>query len=98
VAASGTVGNVSVAVDITHSYISDLNVTLIPPAGPSIPLHARSGGDQDNIIKTYTPATTPALATLRGIAAQGAWRLRVADVAASDVGKLNRWKLQIEPQ
>jgi len=98
VAASGTVGNVSVAVDISHSYISDLNVTLIPPAGPNIPLHARSGGDQDNIIKTYTAATTPALATLRGIAVQGAWRLRVADVAASDVGKLNRWKLQIEPQ
>ena len=98
VTASGTVANVSVSVDITHGFISDLSVTLIPPAGASIPLHARSGGSQDNIIKTYTPATTPALASLRGLAAQGAWRLRVADVAASDTGKLNRWKLQIETQ
>lgn len=98
VAASGNVGNVSVSVDITHSFISDLSVTLIPPTGANIPLHSRSGGSQDNIIKTYTPATTPALASLRGIAVQGAWRLQVADVAASDLGKLNRWKLQIEPE
>jgi subtilisin-like proprotein convertase family protein len=94
-AAAGTVKEVGVDVDITHTYIGDLVVTLVSPAGTSVPLHQRVGGSADNIITTYTPATTPALQTLRGQAIAGAWRLKVADLDRLDVGKLNRWALKI---
>lgn len=96
VADDGVVEEVEVAVDITHTYIGDLSVALVSPSGASVPLHQRAGAGQDNLIKTYTPANTAGLAALRGSPARGAWRLRVSDHAAADVGKLNRWSLRIE--
>jgi subtilisin-like proprotein convertase family protein len=81
---------------ITHTYIGDLSVSLIAPNGTRVALHDRAGGSIDNLIKTYSGATTPSLASLRGQPAQGAWRLHVADLDARDVGKLNRWGLRIE--
>lgn len=95
VADTGTIQDVEVSIDITHTFIGDLNVTLVSPAGTSVPLHQRTGDSADNIIQTYTPATKPQLQTLRGQPAQGAWRLRVVDLEAADVGKLNRWALKI---
>jgi subtilisin-like proprotein convertase family protein/subtilisin family serine protease len=92
---TGQVKEVEVSIDITHTYIGDLNVTLFSPAGTIVPLHQRTGQGADNIIRTYTAATTPALGALRGQPVQGPWRLRVADVEAIDVGKLNRWALKI---
>lgn len=98
VTGNGKVGDIRIAVDITHSFIGDLIVTVMTPDGTSVILHSRSGGSQDNIIKTYTAATTPALSALRGHALQGVWRLRVADLGAKDVGKLNHWSVWITPE
>lgn len=92
---SGQVKEVSVSVDITHTYIGDLLVSLVSPSGANVVLHQRTGGSADNLIATYTAATTSALQTLRGQALQGAWKLKVADLEAVDVGKLNRWGLKI---
>jgi len=92
---TGNINDVEVSVDITHTFIGDLNVTLVSPAGTSVPLHQRAGGGADNIIQTYTPATKPQLQTLRGQTMQGTWRLRIADLEAQDVGKLNKWGLKI---
>jgi subtilisin-like proprotein convertase family protein/subtilisin family serine protease len=97
-AATGQVKGVEVSVDITHSYIGDLTVTLISPAGTSVPLHKREGGSADNIIKTFTPATVSGLQILYGEAIQGDWKLKVADLAGADVGKLNRWGVKISRQ
>src|SRR5262249_676697 len=91
---TGNVQDVEVAIDITHTYIGDLNVALVSPAGTTVPLHQGAGGSADNIIQTYTAATRPQLQTLRGQPIQGAWRLRIADLEAADVGKLNRWRLK----
>ncbi|MDN5940294.1 MAG: proprotein convertase P-domain-containing protein [Nitrospira sp.] len=96
-AGDGSLRDIAVSVDITHTYIGDLSVSLIAPNGTSVALHERSGGDADNLIKTYTPVTTSGLASLRGQPVQGAWRLRVADLEARDTGKLNRWALKISP-
>jgi subtilisin-like proprotein convertase family protein/subtilisin family serine protease len=92
---AGIVDDLEVAVDITHTFIQDLLVTLVSPQGTSVPLHQRTGGDADNIIKTYAPANSPQLQTLRGQQIQGAWRLKIADLEAADVGKLNRWSVTI---
>ncbi|MGH8591114.1 MAG: S8 family serine peptidase, partial [Gammaproteobacteria bacterium] len=81
-AGDGRIRGITVSVDITHTFIGDLSITLTSPGGTGVVLHDRSGGNADNIIKTYTPVTTSGLATLRGQPVQGAWRLRVADLEA----------------
>jgi subtilisin-like proprotein convertase family protein/subtilisin family serine protease len=92
---AGEIRDIEVALDITHTHIGDLKVTLFPPAGPSVVLHDRSGGAQDNLVTTYKSASMSALAGLRGQPMQGVWRLKVADLEAADVGKLNRWAIKI---
>jgi subtilisin-like proprotein convertase family protein/subtilisin family serine protease len=92
--APGRIKEVEVSVDITHTYIGDLIVTLVSPAGASVALHQREGGSNDNIIRTYTMATTPGLQSLRGQNIGGVWRLKVSDLEAIDNGKLNRWGLR----
>jgi subtilisin-like proprotein convertase family protein/subtilisin family serine protease len=93
--AAGPIRDIEVTVDITHTYIGDLTVTLMSPNGTPATLHSRSGGSQDNVLATYASAALPALAALRGQSMQGAWKLKVADLEAVDVGKLNRWALKI---
>jgi len=95
VAGNGTVRDFEVALDITHSYIGDLRVSLTAPGGETVLLHDRLGGDADNIIRSFASATLPALQSLRGVAAKGRWTLQVIDLAAIDVGKLNRWRLKL---
>jgi subtilisin-like proprotein convertase family protein len=93
--ANGNVSGIQVWIDVTHTWIGDLRVILIAPSGNEILLHDRSGGGQDNLIKTYSQETLASLATLVGQQSQGTWTLRVMDLAGRDVGKLNRWGLQL---
>ena len=97
-AETGRVSEIEASVDITHTFIGDLEVTLISPAGTSVPLHNRAGGSADNLIKTYESSTTSGLRALRSQPVQGAWKLKIADREAADVGKLNRWALKIALQ
>ena len=92
---TGMISGVQVAIDITHTYIGDLVVSLISPAGTRVVLHDRAGGSADNLIKTFSQTSTPALLGLRGQPLAGQWKLRVADLDAVDVGKLNNWSLKI---
>lgn len=95
--ASSNVKNVEVSVDITHTFIGDLIVTLVSPENTSIDLHHQVGGAQDNLIKSYSSSTIPELGKLAGESTRGDWHLKVADLAGQDVGKLNRWSLRIIP-
>ena len=95
VASTARVGDIEVFLDITHTYIGDLAVTLHSPDNVPVVLHQRTGGGSDNLIKQYTPANTPALQVLRGGNIGGRWRLHVADHARLDQGKLNRWGLRL---
>jgi subtilisin-like proprotein convertase family protein len=90
-----TVRDIAVSVDITHPWIGDLQVTLTPPGGTPIRLHDRTGGDADNLVRTWRSQDTPALQALRGRDAGGTWQLQAADLAMRDVGKLNRWKIEV---
>jgi M6 family metalloprotease-like protein len=91
------IGSVEVSIDISHTWIGDLGVSLRSPAGTEVRLHDGSGGAADSIVRTYTAATTPGLAALAGQPAAGAWRLKIEDRVAQDVGKLNAWKVRIKP-
>jgi subtilisin-like proprotein convertase family protein len=95
--ASFAIGSVEVAVDISHSYIGDLHVSLVSPEGTVVSLHEQAGGSTRDLARTYTAATTPGLGALAGKAAAGVWRLRVVDRAAQDQGKLNSWRVIVKP-
>ncbi|MFD5826345.1 proprotein convertase P-domain-containing protein [Lentzea sp. NPDC060358] len=79
-----------VTVRIVHPYIGDLTVALIAPDGSSYTLHNRSGGSADNIDRTYT-------ANVSSETANGTWKLRVRDLAASDVGTIDTWGINLTP-
>ncbi|MGH3736223.1 MAG: M14 family zinc carboxypeptidase [Micromonosporaceae bacterium] len=78
----------TVEVNIQHTYIGDLVVSLVAPDGTVYTLQNRSGGSADNIIKTFT-------VNLSGEAANGTWNLRVTDAASQDVGKIDTWTLTL---
>lgn len=92
---SGVVGGVEVAVDITHPWIGDLQVSLVSPAGTEARLHRGTGGRTHDLRQTYSPASASELTGMLNDPAQGHWLLRVADTARRDVGKLNFWRLRI---
>ena len=88
VADSGTATSVTVAVDITHTYIGDLKIDLIAPDGTTELVRSRSGGGTDDIDQTYTP-------DFEGESIAGTWTLRIRDNANLDSGTLNSWTLTI---
>jgi subtilisin family serine protease len=64
--------SIKVTVDIEHTYIGDLIVTVKPPASLGVTpiiLHNRQGGTTDNLKKTYDEVNAPGLATLKGSSA-----------------------------
>ena len=86
---TGNATSVSVAIDISHTYIGDLKVDLIAPDGTTKILHNRSGGTTDDIDQTYAP-------DFAGVSIEGTWTLRINDnYAAADDGTLNGWTLTI---
>ncbi len=98
IANTDPINSIKVDVDIEHTYIGDLVVTLIPPgemgATPAI-LHDRTGGATDNIKKSYDEVNAPGLADFKGKSPQGTWTLEVADKAAADTGKIRSLTLEI---
>ncbi len=91
VTGSGTVAAAAVSVNIRHTYIGDLVVTLIAPDGTRAVLHDQTGGDTDNLVKTYTNVA------VKNKAIAGAWKLEVKDVATYDTGTLVSWGMTITP-
>ncbi|MDX3692132.1 S8 family serine peptidase [Streptomyces europaeiscabiei] len=87
---TGVTGNapstLQVGVDITHTYRGDLVLDLVAPDGSTYRLKASSSDSADNLVTTYSVNASSEVAN-------GTWKLRVQDVAASDTGRLNNWKL-----
>jgi subtilisin-like proprotein convertase family protein len=60
------IGSVEVSVDISHTWVGDLRVSLRSPSGTEAVLHDGSGGSADNVIQTFTATNAPALAAMAG--------------------------------
>jgi aminopeptidase S len=92
---SMTITSVSVNVSLTHTYQGDLEVSLVGPDNTTVLLHNRTGAGTDNIVTTYaiTTRSSQSLGAYNGRNTSGAWRLRVRDLAAIDLGTLNSWKV-----
>jgi len=90
VTGNGTVGSLTLSLNITHTYQGDLKVTLISPGGTQFVVWNQTGGSADNIV-----ITNQAIAAFNGQTAAGTWKLLVQDLASLDTGTLNSWSLTI---
>ncbi|MBA2539601.1 MAG: proprotein convertase P-domain-containing protein, partial [Deltaproteobacteria bacterium] len=88
VAQDGTVADVKVTVDITHSFRGDLKVSLVKGTTTKV-LFNGDGGGADDLKQTFT------VTGLDGQALRGGWKLVVQDTASADVGTLNGWTLEV---
>lgn len=89
---------IKVAVDIEHTFIGDLVVTLVPPAAlgvAPIVLHDRQGGGSKDIKKTYDSINAPGLLALIGKSPKGTWTLKAQDKEKVDQGRLRSVRLEL---
>jgi M6 family metalloprotease-like protein len=92
----GKIKSIEISVDINHTYIGDLEVSIKPPSGSAVSLHKHEGGRKDDLKKTYSSQTNADLAALAGKSIEGDWILSVKDTVARDTGRLNSWKIKVE--
>ncbi|NJK53686.1 MAG: S8 family serine peptidase, partial [Leptolyngbyaceae cyanobacterium SU_3_3] len=92
---TATVRDIQVAVDIDHTYLGDVAISLISPLGMVVTLQGRSLGRRTKLQTIYSLQTTPTLRRMLGQSTQGRWQLKVVDTIPNDAGTLNWWKLTI---
>jgi subtilisin-like proprotein convertase family protein/subtilisin family serine protease len=91
------VERVEVTIDISHTYIGDLDIVLTSPAGTKSWLLSRPGQSedspfgqsQDNINFTFNTVLS------LGEGSVGTWTLSISDNAFFDAGTLNSWTLNL---
>ena len=89
-----SVNEFRVAVDITHSFRSDVVIELESPGGKRITLRETETDDGgDDVTGVYPVTLTPntSLSELAGEPLAGSWTLYVSDKVAQDTGVLNGW-------
>lgn len=96
----GVISDVDVAVEIPHSWIGDLQVSVASPAGTSVFLHDLTEGNTDDLIRLYDDEGAPGtflpaqpLSAFDGEGAPGDWTLTVVDDVNLDDGTLVSWQL-----
>ncbi|MBW3695450.1 peptidase S8 [Vibrio sp. T187] len=89
VSRTGDAGQVSIDLNIEHTYIGDLKITVTSPTGGEAVLHNNTGGSSANLNTSYNVDFT-------GFEAQGEWVLSVVDSANQDTGKLVSWGLNFQ--
>lgn len=103
--------DVNLAVNLTHTYISDINIALINPAATNqINIFNRSCTNNNNINATFddqgsalvcaanitgSVIPTQALSVYNGMNPQGNWLIGVRDLGASDTGTVNSYTLTV---
>jgi subtilisin-like proprotein convertase family protein len=109
---TGTVTGITVAVNITHPWQTDLRITLQSPSGTTVSLFSSGCLAHRDINVTFadgapvpwcgdwqsggTFAPRQALSAFVGEPVQGDWRLTVADHQLFDTGTLNSWTLHLD--
>jgi subtilisin-like proprotein convertase family protein len=88
---SVTIAGLQLELNIRHTYIADLNVTLTHD-GVTRVVHNNTGGSDDNIETTLT------VTGFEGTDAVGEWTLAVVDSWAQDTGTIVDWSLVITPE
>ena len=92
---TGFLRNIEISVDVEHSFMSDLEIFLIPPKGMAILLQGRSSGRSTVLRKTYSLQTAPLLKTLLNQPIAGRWQLKLVDHVPLNIGWLTSWTLNL---
>ncbi len=107
---TGTISDVNVMLNVTHTYPNDLVIGLNHPDGTQDLLWNRSCGGNDNFNVTLsdgaaaftcganmtgTFAPYSPLAVYNGKPANGTWTLLAADYYVGDTGTINSWSVEI---
>jgi len=92
--------DISVSVNITHTYISDLQVSLRSPGNTLVLLHDHTGGSSQNIVGTYAISggsllAAESLTAFLGGGGNGSWTLNIMDTVTQDNGWLNSWSVTL---
>ena len=95
VAGACTVAAVTVGLDVEHSYVGDLRITVASPSGAEVVLRDHTGAGNARLVSSYDATTLAALATLVGQSATGRWEVRVRDDAGADTGTFHSASLRI---
>ncbi len=90
---NNVVRDIQVGVAIDHSFLGDLEISLISPSGDTVLLQSRTLGRRTNLQTIYTLQNTPLLRQFLNQPAGGRWLLKVADLAMGDTGTLKNWQL-----
>ncbi len=99
------------SLNITHTWIQDLEATITSPGGTTVKLFDQICGDDDNMFVNWddegeaTPPCPPTdggsyvpsspLSAFDGQSSQGNWTLSVSDMFSGDDGTLVGWTLQL---
>lgn len=86
----GALEDLTLDLQLAHSWKGDLRVTLTSPGGTSVVVHDRTGGSTDDVRGSFQLGEA-----FKGEKAEGIWTLKVEDLARSDTGKLESWGLSI---
>ncbi len=86
-----TVSELTVELDVSHTWVGDLEITL-EHDGVVVPLWEREGGSEDDIRQKFQ------VRGFEGMRLQGDWVLRIVDHAARDEGTLHSWALVVVPE
>jgi len=105
------ISDISVKVDISHTYIHDLIIRLTSPSGTSVDLFNRNCSSQNDILVTFSDdgeimncdnmasgavyQPVGNLSDFIGEPMNGTWTLFVSDNEAQDTGTLNEWTLTL---
>lgn len=73
----GLIKDIRVSVNIEHSYLRDLRITLFTPAKKSIILHDRLARKDRSLVRTYNSGSVPSLRACIGERVWGIWTLKV---------------------
>ncbi|MBF6608843.1 MAG: T9SS type A sorting domain-containing protein [Flavobacterium sp.] len=108
---TGTISDVNATVNVTHSWINDVQAILRHPDNTGVALWNRACNNQDGFNVTFNdgaPAivcTAPtingtfspssSLSALNGKEASGNWQLVLYDYYNADTGQLNSWSVEI---
>ncbi|MBI5534462.1 MAG: proprotein convertase P-domain-containing protein [Deltaproteobacteria bacterium] len=82
------IGTLMINLDITHTYVGDLKLSLTH-GGVTQVIRDQVGGSQKDIMGAF------AVDAFKDADAAGDWVLTIADVASADTGTLNSWSLDI---
>ena len=83
--------NMSLELNILHTFVGDLSVELIHN-GISSKVWDRKGTSDDNLTGNFD------VPEFYSMDVKGIWELKVIDFANDDIGTLNNWSLNIAPQ